>query len=56
MQIFTRDMRMQSKMLIDALVEGTIKTKNEDEVRKQVENMCMNKYRSNSESLRGALN
>jgi hypothetical protein len=43
MQIFTRGLRMH------ALAEGTIKNKNEDEVRKLVENMSMKKYRSNNE-------
>ncbi|MCI63376.1 hypothetical protein A2U01_0084633, partial [Trifolium medium] len=40
---------MQSRMLIDASAGGTIRNKNEDEVRALVENMCMNEYRSKSE-------
>ncbi|KAK2436917.1 hypothetical protein QL285_021877 [Trifolium repens] len=49
MQIFIRGLRMQSRMLIDASAGGTIKNKNEDEVRQLVENMCLNEYRSKSE-------
>ncbi|CAJ2662794.1 unnamed protein product [Trifolium pratense] len=49
MQIFIRGLRMQSRILIDASAGGTIRHKNEDEVRELVENMCMNEYRSKSE-------
>ncbi|CAJ2642327.1 unnamed protein product [Trifolium pratense] len=49
MQIFIRGLRMQSTILIDASAGGTIRHKNEDEVRELVENMCMNEYRSKSE-------
>ncbi|KAK2370199.1 hypothetical protein QL285_083268 [Trifolium repens] len=49
MHIFIRGLRMQSRMLIDASAGGTIKNKDEDEVRQLVENMCLNEYRSKSE-------
>ncbi|GAU41120.1 hypothetical protein TSUD_288100 [Trifolium subterraneum] len=49
MQMFIRGLRMQSRMLIDASTGGTIRNKNEDEVRQLVQNMCMNEYRSKSE-------
>ncbi|XP_045830999.1 uncharacterized protein LOC123922316 [Trifolium pratense] len=55
MQIFIRGLRMQSRMLIDASAGGTIRNKNEDEVRQLVENMCMNEYRSKSDRKRGVI-
>ncbi|CAJ2666075.1 unnamed protein product [Trifolium pratense] len=55
MQIFIRGLRMQSRMLIDASAGGTIRNKNEDEVRQLVENMCMNEYRSKSDRKRDSM-
>ncbi|MCI04367.1 hypothetical protein A2U01_0025414, partial [Trifolium medium] len=49
MHMFTRGLRTQTRMLIDASTGGTIKNKNEDEVKQLIENMCLNEYRSTNE-------
>ncbi|XP_050890743.1 uncharacterized protein LOC127096179 [Lathyrus oleraceus] len=45
MQHFTRGLKAQTRMLLDASA-GTIKTKNEDELKELTERMCQNVYRS----------
>lgn len=51
MQHFTRVLRAQTIMFLDASVGGTIMTKNEYQVKKLIERMCHNEYRSISDQI-----
>lgn len=50
MQHFTRGLRGQNRFLIDATTGGTIRNKNEDEVKKLVDNMCQTEYHTNDKA------
>lgn len=49
MQHFTRGLTAQTRMFLDASTGGTIMTKNEDKVKKLIEIMFQNEYRSISD-------
>lgn len=49
MQHFTIGLKPQAIMLLDVWARGTIKTKNEYEVKDLIEKMCHNEYCSQSE-------
>jgi hypothetical protein len=44
MQLFTAGMKMQHPMILDALVDGSIKIKTHEETKDLVEQMCQNEY------------
>jgi hypothetical protein len=52
MQHFTRGLRAQTRMLLDASVGGSLKRKDEREAMELIESMAQNKYRANND--RGA--
>lgn len=43
-QHFTRVIKAQTRIPLDALVRGTIRTKNEDKVNELIERMCRNEH------------
>lgn len=49
MQHFTRVLKVQTRMLLDASAGGTIRNKSEYEVSELIENMCQNEYHTQSE-------
>lgn len=42
MQHFTRDLKAKMEMILDASVRGTIRIKNENELKELIERMCQN--------------
>lgn len=50
MQHFTRGLKSQERMILDASYGDTIKIKNEDEVKELIEKMFQNEYCSQTES------
>ncbi|XP_050915571.1 uncharacterized protein LOC127130642 [Lathyrus oleraceus] len=49
MQHFTRVLKAQARIILDASVGGTIKTNIEDEVKELIKKICQNEYLSQSE-------
>lgn len=49
MQHFTRGLKTQDIILLDASTGGSIKNKNEDKVKELIKKMCQNDYHSQSE-------
>lgn len=48
MKNFTRGLKVHTRMFLEALGGGTMRTKNEDEVKELIERMCHNEYHSQS--------
>lgn len=50
-QHFTRVIKAQTRIPLDALVGSTIRTKNEDKVNELIERMCRNEYHLTSDQI-----